>query len=102
MKGPFESKEPIIGWREWVALPDLRVARIKAKVDTGARTSALHAFDVHFFRRAGRCMVRFKVHPLQRAAKPTVEAEAAVVDERTVRSSGGHEELYELLSPDGT
>ncbi|HMB71913.1 MAG TPA: RimK/LysX family protein, partial [bacterium] len=78
---------PIIGWREWVGLPDLSVARVKVKVDTGARSSALHAFDLHVVRRRGRDVVRFKVHPLQRSAGVTVEAEAVVEDYRHVKNS---------------
>lgn len=79
-----------IGWREWVALPDLGIPSIKVKVDTGARSSALHAFDVRTVVRDGRSYVRFKVHPRQKDAAATVEAEAELVDHRRVKSSGGH------------
>ncbi len=77
----------VIGWREWVALPDLGLARLKAKVDSGARTSALHAFHVQVLpdRR-----VRFRLHPLQRKNGPTVECSAPLVGYRWVRSSSGH------------
>ena len=85
------TPKPVIGWREWISLPELGIAAVKAKVDTGARTSALHAFDVHVFRRRGVRMVRFKVHPLQRNSRRTVETEAVVLDRRTVKSSTGHE-----------
>lgn len=81
---------PIIGWREWVALPELGVAKIKAKIDTGARSSSLHAFDVKVFERDGQSYVRFKVHPLQRSTKETIDVEAPVLEFRKVRSSSGH------------
>lgn len=79
-----------IGWREWVALPELGIAAVKAKIDTGARTSSLHAFDVEIFRRRGKDWARFKVHPKQRNTKTTVAISAEVVDFRKVRSSTGH------------
>lgn len=81
---------PHLGWREWVALPGLGIPHIKAKIDTGARTSALHAFDMEIRQRGLRRLVRFKVHPLQRDGHTTVRAEAEVVDERRIRSSTGH------------
>lgn len=80
---------PVIGWREWVALPGLGVERIKVKVDTGARSSAIHAWGVERFRRGGRDHVRFVVHPLQRDTRTAVVAESTVVDERIVKSSSG-------------
>jgi len=78
---------PHVGWREWVALPALGIPHIKAKIDTGARTSALHAFDIVA---AGDGRVRFKVHPYQRDAATTLAAEARLVEERLIRSSSGH------------
>ncbi len=83
---------PAIGWREWVALPELGIVEIKAKVDTGARTSSLHAYDIHEFSRRGQRMVRFKVHPVQRSRKQVVEAVAQLQDVRTVRPSSGQAE----------
>ena len=88
---------PVIGWREWVALPDLAIARVKAKVDTGARSSALHAFDLHAVRRRGRELVRFKVHPLQRDTSVTIEAEVEVADYRSVTNSGGVRTLRPVI-----
>lgn len=87
----------VLGWREWASLPDFGVDAIKVKLDTGARTSSLHAFDLTYFEGAGHRMVRFEVHPVQRSAENAVVVEAPVVDERWVRNSGGERELRPVI-----
>jgi len=84
-----KSSLPIIGWREWVGLPDFGIKTIKVKVDTGARSSSLHAFNLHIFERDGVKWVRFQVHPVQRKKNKIVEVEAMVLEFRSVRSSSG-------------
>lgn len=80
------------GWREWVGLPDLGVEWIKAKIDTGARTSSLHAFEIEEFDHEGQEWVRFAVHPWQEGRADAVVHECPVYDRRAVRSSSGHAE----------
>ncbi len=87
----------VIGWREIVALPKLGIERVKAKIDTGARSSALHAFHLAKFSCEGKQMIRFQVHPLQRNAHYTVTAEAEVIDWREVRNSGGVAQLRPVI-----
>jgi hypothetical protein len=78
------------GWREWVSLPEAGVPWIKAKLDTGARSSALHAFDIKEFEHEGHTWVRFSIHPWQRSVKDAVDVECRILDKRKVRSSSGH------------
>ncbi len=81
-----------LGWREWVALPALGIPMIKAKVDTGARTSALHAFELRSFSENGRQRIEFKIHPQQRDKNQVIVCTADVLDQRMVTDSGGHKE----------
>ena len=98
MSKPSERKPlPVIGWREWLTLPALGIPVVKAKVDTGARSSALHAFDVEVFVENGREMVRFNVHPFQRDNERSVSAVAELFDRRSVRSSEGHESMRPVI-----
>lgn len=87
-----------IGWQEWCALPKLHVPAIKTKIDTGAKTSALHAFDVRPVTRHGELYVQFTLHPLQRNLHITQYCTAKVVDQRTVMNSGGHKELRYVIN----
>jgi hypothetical protein len=86
-----------LGWREWVGLPDLGIDSVKAKVDTGARSSSLHAWDVEILGGRDGPMVRFVLHPAQRDMSLTVTAEAPLVDVREVRSSNGDVERRPVI-----
>lgn len=81
-----------IGWREWLALPSLGVERIKAKVDTGARTSSLHALEMESFEKEGEPWIRFAIHPHQRSEADEIQVEAPIHDRRRVRPSTGRAE----------
>lgn len=86
---PNEPPLVIMGWREWVTLPELKIGPIKAKIDTGARSSSLHAFDIVPFVQDGKRWVRFQVHPVQRSDDLSISCRSEIHDVRSVRSSSG-------------
>jgi len=87
-------KKQIIGWREWVAFPELGIDKIKAKIDTGARSSALHAYEIETYKtRTGKRRVKFCVHPIQKNNKTIIACHADVIDQRIIKSSSGQQEL---------
>lgn len=94
--GPSPDLDPVVvGWREWVALPQAGVPSVKAKIDTGARSSAIHAFDLELDRVDDEDWVRFSIHPWQRSDDDVAELRLPVLDRREVRSSNGQiEERY--------
>jgi hypothetical protein len=88
---------PVMGWREWIALPDLDIPWIKAKVDTGARSSALHAEDIQI-RKHGRVhVVEFVVYPEQRTSAGSKRCRARLLDVRQVTSSNGRREERPII-----
>jgi hypothetical protein len=88
---------PLIGWREWVCLPELGIKYLKAKIDTGARSSSLHAFDIEPFEQDGQAWVRFKVNPVQRKDDRWVDATAPLIETRSIRSSSGQAQLRPVI-----
>lgn len=91
------SKMEIIGWREWVHLPDLGVQWIKAKIDTGARTSSLHAFDLEISKRGRYDYASFTIHPQQRSTGLSLQCRTKIFEYRQVKSSSGHTSLRPVI-----
>jgi hypothetical protein len=94
----MSSKEIIIGWREWLSLPELGMPPIRAKIDTGARTSALHAFKIEPFEKNGENWVRFYLHPYKKQREYVVMCESAIVEQRNITDSGGHREQRYIIA----
>lgn len=90
-------EKTLLGWREWVCLPELQLQPIRAKIDTGARTCALHAFYVEPFTRQGASWVRFGIHPLPNRYDLVAHCTAPLVDYRVVADSGGHREARYVI-----
>ncbi|CAK8710457.1 MAG: ATP-dependent zinc protease [Candidatus Electrothrix sp. AW2] len=95
-----KTELPVIGWREWVKLPTLGIDKIKVKVDSGARSSSIQAVNLKIFDRDGEQWVRFKIHPIQRSIKDTVETEAKILEFRSVKSSNGVAKIRPVILAD--
>lgn len=90
----------MLGWREWVSLPSLGIIEIKAKLDTGAKTSALHAWDLRVRTVEGQERISFRVHPMQREKQKSVLCEAQLLDQRWITNSSGMGEHRYIISTD--
>ena len=99
--GPVDGPV-VVGWREWVALPQAGVDWVKAKIDTGARSSSIHAFDLEAHDVDGQEWVRFSIHPWQRSDEDVAELSLPVLDRREVRSSNGQTEQRYAVAMDVT
>jgi hypothetical protein len=97
-----EAEKVVVGWREWVALPQAGVDWVKAKIDTGARSSSIHAFDLEVFEQDDREWVRFSIHPWQRSDDEAHELTLPLLDRREVRSSNGQAEERYAVAMDVT
>jgi len=86
------EESQLVGWREWCALPALNLPAIKAKLDTGAKTSALHAYDIERYRKRNKELVKFCIHPIQGNRQIVVCSQSEIIDQRTITSSNGHRE----------
>ena len=96
----MSNNTQVLGWREWILFPGLGMPAIKAKVDTGAKTTCLHAFEIESFSQDGAEWLNFKVHPVQGNCETVALCSAPVFDKRNVTDSGGHtEERYVIKSP---
>ncbi|REG82582.1 ATP-dependent zinc protease family protein [Marinomonas pollencensis] len=96
MNPPNEPKM-VIGSEEWCAFPSLHIPAVKARIDSGAKTSSLHAINIRYFNRDDEQWAHFEVHPLQRNRKITVHCEAKIIDQRIVKSSSGDKEKRPVI-----
>ncbi len=98
MKNKLIDNKLLIGRFEWCSLPKLKIPAIKAKIDTGAKTSAIHAFNIKTFRQGGKLKVKYDIHPIQGNDKVIVSCKSVVIDERAIMSSNGHKEHRYVIS----
>lgn len=96
-KKTTKKEKPVIGWREWVFFPELKKVKIKAKIDTGARTASIHAYDIKIITKNGQKKARFEIHPKQNNQEDKVIVEAPIVDFRAVKSSNGLSEKRPVI-----
>jgi hypothetical protein len=96
----LSTQKTMLGWREWVALPELGIRLIKAKIDTGARSSALHAYTIDPYFIGGRRWIMFAIHPKQKHRNISIECHAPVKDRRIVTDSGGHKQRRYVIETD--
>jgi hypothetical protein len=87
----------LVGWREWVFLPEFTKTKIKAKIDTGARTCALHAEEITIVKKAGKKYVRFKIYPVQKSREKAKWVEAEMLEKRLIKSSVGTETIRPVI-----
>ena len=92
-----DRSNQVVGWRENVTLPKLNIPFIKVKIDTGARSSALHAFNIKERELNGKKIIQFQVHPLQRDNQTTITTEAELLEYRKIRNSGGIAQLRPVI-----
>lgn len=93
----MDSAFLIVGWKEWVGLPSLNLVAIKAKIDTGAATSSVHAYNIKYVKRDGELYVKYFLHPIQKSKKVSLPCVSRLVDERMVKSSSGQMELRPVI-----
>ena len=94
----MDSKQlAVIGWREWISLPELGIPGIKVKVDTGARSSAIHAVDINQFELDGVKKVRFQIAPIQSNDQRLIMVETNLLEERAITDSGGHQQVRPVI-----
>lgn len=96
----MSEEKTVLGWREWITLPQLGIPWLKAKVDTGARTSALHAFRIDSFTEGGAPWIQFQLHPVQHDTGAIIVCRAPVLERRWVTDSGGHRQKRPVIATD--